>query len=297
MNQKATNVNRQLSAELVRIEFHGQEIEASEKDDQVWVLLNSVCENLGINARSQRRKVKENPLFEGLTGDITLQLPSGAKTAFALNLDALTLWLGSISAARVKPEIRDTLIKYQRECMAALKAHFFGSPAPLAPAQAVAPASLAQQALAQAQALVAIEQQQQALAHKQQEHDSRLSTVEQCLAVQQQRQQQAAREILALPEPKDLPRPRTVRSLLVQRMRQIAELNNYQHRDCWNKLYKEYYHRAGLDLKARARNRGHKPLDIAVSLGVVGKLYDLCCHLWPVEMGDMLRDTSNTLSY
>ena len=290
------NVNHHPRTELVQVEFHGQAIEAIERDGQVWLALNSICDNLGINARSQRKKIKENPSFAQGWGDITLPSRGGTQEAFCISLDILTLWLGSISAARVKSEIKDTLIKYQRECMSVLSAHFFGDLAPSNPAPAI-PASLAQQALAQAQALVAIEQQQQALAQAQQVHDSRISTVERRLDDQQQRQKQAAREILALPEPKDLPQPRSLRSILVERMRQVAEMNNYQHRDCWNKLYREYYHRAGIDLKARAKNRGYKPLDMAVSLGVVGKLYDLCCHLWPTDLGDMLSDTSNTLNY
>jgi hypothetical protein len=50
------------------------------------------------------------------------------------------LWLARISAARVKPEIRDRLITYQLECARVLAGHFAGRAAqpptqPLLPAR------------------------------------------------------------------------------------------------------------------------------------------------------------------
>lgn len=116
---------------LRRIEFHGRDIEATQDDDgRVWVVLKRICENLGIDSRSQRKKIQDNPAFMERWGDITLPSSGGAQETFCIDLDALALWLGSISAAKVKKSVRESLIQYQREAMAVLREHFFGSPSP-----------------------------------------------------------------------------------------------------------------------------------------------------------------------
>jgi hypothetical protein len=48
----------------------------------------------------------------------------GDQKTLALRLDMLNGWLFGISAARVKPELRETLICYQRECFDVLARHF-----------------------------------------------------------------------------------------------------------------------------------------------------------------------------
>lgn len=223
---------------------------------------------------NQVKKIKSNQSYRNLHRAITVQHDSGSKETFCLHLDALTLWLASIQPKRVKEEIRENLIEYQRECMKVLTEHFFGKTATEAP-------SAAQQLLATAKVMV--------------EHEERLSSLEKRMESHERCQRDAARAMLALPEPEDLPQPRTLRSILVERMRQVAAVQLVPHRDLWNKLYCEYKYRSGIDLKVRAKNRNAKPLDVAVDLGVVGKLYDLCCFLWPMELEDIVSDRSNSL--
>lgn len=113
--------------EVKRIEFHGRDIEATLGDDgRVWVVLKRICENLGIAARGQRRKIQDNPAFEGRWDHMILPSNGGTQETFCIDLDALALWLGSISASRVKDSVCDALIQYQREAMVVLREHFFG---------------------------------------------------------------------------------------------------------------------------------------------------------------------------
>lgn len=262
--------------ELVEVEFHGQKIEAVWDGKDVWVVVKRICENLGINHSNQIKKIKANQSYADLQSDITLQHESGAKQTSCLHLEALTLWLASIQPNRVKEEVRDSLIKYQRECMKVLTEHFFGKKG-----ASKKPPSAAQQLLATARVMV--------------EHEERLVQLEQRMDAQEERQRRAARELLALPQPEDIPQARTMRSVLVERVRQVAVIQEQSHRDLWNKLYREYRYRSGIDLKARAKNRNKRPLDIGEELGVVGKLYDLCCFLWPMVMDDLTSDKSNLL--
>lgn len=262
--------------ERVEVEFHGQRIETFWDGEDAWVSVKRICDNLGIAPWSQIKKVKENQSYEDLHHAIMVKHNSGAKETFCLHLEALTLWLGSIQPNRVKEEIRENLIRYQRECMKVLTEHFFGGGCLI-----TTPLTAAEQLLQTAQVMV--------------EHEQRISEVERRLDAQEERQRRAGRELLALPQPEDLPQPRTLRSILVERMRRIAEVNELQHRDLWNKLYTEYKYRSSLDLKVRAKNQDVKPLDVAVDLGVVGKLYDLCCFLWPMDFDDINSDVSNSL--
>lgn len=226
--------------------------------------------------------------------DIRTPSTGGEQKTFCINLDVLTLWLGSISASRVKPEIQDTLVRYQRECMAVLRQHFFGPKEEPAPAP---PITTAQQALLHAQALVELEQKQMRLREEQEEQRTRLQTVEERLDAKDAIEQEASRGLLALPGPKDLPIPRTIRSLLVERMRAVANARSGNHRDFWNELYREYLYRSRIDLKRRAKNRNKKPIDMAEEMGVLAKLYDLCCHLWPTHLDDLNSNVSNGIPH
>lgn len=259
--------------ERVEVEFHGQRIETFWDGEDAWVSVKRICDNLGVDHATQSRKIKTNQAYSGRGCLITTPSNGGIQETYCLHLKALTLWLASIQPNRVKEEIRENLIRYQRECMDVLTDHFFG--------QRQQPLTAAEQLLQTAQVMV--------------EHEQRISEVERRLDAQEERQRRAGRELLALPQPEDLPQPRTLRSILVERMRRIAEVNELQHRDLWNKLYTEYKYRSSLDLKVRAKNQDVKPLDVAVDLGVVGKLYDLCCFLWPMDFDDINSDVSNSL--
>lgn len=114
--------------EVKRVEFHGQEIQAAFcSDGRLWVVLKRICENLGIDRASQAKKIQDNPAYAGRWRAIPLPSNGGMQDAFCIDLDALVLWLGSISASRVKRSVREMLIFYQRECMDVLRKHFFGA--------------------------------------------------------------------------------------------------------------------------------------------------------------------------
>lgn len=304
------------SMELVKIEFHGQEIEAMEKDGRVWVVVKRVCENLGIDHRSQRKKIQGNPAFEDLRGDITLQVPSGAKTAFAVDLDAFTLWLGSISAAKVKKEVRDILIAYQREAMQVLREHFFPSLSQPQTQAAPAPVVSQEDGLAVYDDNDEIETMLRAmLDHRTQIRELRVisqenrekadealatATTAQVTATQadekattaivrldqwEKEKAVAARRLMQFPSPEelgveeDVPE-RPLRSCLGELVRAHAYTSARGFDEVWRELYREFRDRYGVDLRARARNRNAKPLDVAEEEGLMEALYALAHSLY-----------------
>lgn len=248
-------------SEIVQVEFQGQNIDAVWDGENAWVVVKRICENLGIDHSNQNKKIQSNKAYEQRYSAITIPSEGGEQETFCLRLDALTLWLASIQPNRVKEEVRDLLIQYQRECMQVLNDHFFGAP------KSTVPVSAAQQLLAQAQLLV--------------QQEERLAALEERMDKQDELREQAEEKMLALPAPGNLPLPRSRRSELVEYVRQACYREDMSHQSTWNKLYREFMHRSRVDLKARALNRKLRPLDVAESEGYIEQLYDLACWLWP----------------
>lgn len=256
--------------EMVKVEFYEQQIEAAFDGESVWVSLNRICQNLGTDYTGQRRKLQSHPTFSKGVEIISTPTKGGTQNVCCIVLKYLPLWLATIHPNKVKKKHRELLIHYQDECAEVLNKHFFQQPEPQGH-----PPTLAQQALIQAKILV--------------EHENRLAVVEQRLIVHEQRQERAARALLALPDPEELPRPKTLRSVLNERMRQVAVAREMSYQDAWNKLYREYRDRYQVDLKRRAKNQGKKPLDVATDMGCMSGLYNLACFLWPNTLDELLE--------
>jgi len=98
------------------INFHGDQVFLVEKDGEPYVPTRPICENLGIDWSGQHSK---------LSGDIgrwncriISMIASDGKNRemLCIPLRKLPAWLFSISTRKVKPELKDKLIKYQEEC-------------------------------------------------------------------------------------------------------------------------------------------------------------------------------------
>ncbi|MBC8162411.1 MAG: ORF6C domain-containing protein [Roseiflexaceae bacterium] len=101
--------------------FYGDDINAVQQvDGAIYVLFARLCENLGVARNMQVRRMQTHDVLrEGLVA-ITVQTEGGPQDAQCLRLDLLPLWLTSIQAGRVKPEVREKLLRYQREAAAVL---------------------------------------------------------------------------------------------------------------------------------------------------------------------------------
>ncbi|NHZ72435.1 MAG: hypothetical protein GWP17_05065, partial [Aquificales bacterium] len=93
----------------------------------VYIPLKLLCDYLGVNWDGQRQRLRRDPvLTEVAQGTVVITAPSpdgrggGPQEMLSLPLDYLNGWLFGINANRVKEEIRERLIIYQRECYRAL---------------------------------------------------------------------------------------------------------------------------------------------------------------------------------
>ncbi len=98
------------------VPFYGDELVAVQQPDgAIFLVFARLCENLGLNRLAQVRRVQRHAVLQDGLVQLTVQTPGGPQTMQCLQLDLLPLWLSGLQASRVKEEIQDKLIRYQRE--------------------------------------------------------------------------------------------------------------------------------------------------------------------------------------
>lgn len=122
--------------------FYGDELQgvvvmptASER--VVYVPVRPLCDYLGLSWSGQYERLKRDPVLSEVMRSVRvtrtepgrseeLQEVDVARDLICLPLDYLNGWLFSINATRVKEEVRERLIRYQRECYQVLANAFQG---------------------------------------------------------------------------------------------------------------------------------------------------------------------------
>jgi hypothetical protein len=113
-------------------------VQSSDNERVVYVPLRPICDYLGLDWSGQRQRINRDPvLADVVSGVVVTPTPLGdnpfanPQEMLCIPLDYLNGWLFGVNANRVKPEAREKVITYQRECYAVLARHFMTvSPAP-----------------------------------------------------------------------------------------------------------------------------------------------------------------------
>ncbi|WP_075604069.1 phage antirepressor N-terminal domain-containing protein [Saccharicrinis aurantiacus] len=89
------------------------------------VPIKPICEALGIDPKNQRSKIKNDEILNPI-GVLSTSTGSDGKKyeMFCLPYMYALGWLFTINAKNVKPESRETILKYKMECYTALFNHF-----------------------------------------------------------------------------------------------------------------------------------------------------------------------------
>lgn len=153
----------------------------------VYVPLRPVTDYLGLNWDGQRRRVQRDPVLnQEIKGVVVMTTPSadgrggGPQEMTCLPLKYIPGFLFGISADRVNPELRDKIIRYQKECYEVLAEAFkegrlSGDPSFGELLRMDTPAVQAYRA---ALAIVEIARQQVILEAKLTDHEQRLEAIE-----------------------------------------------------------------------------------------------------------------------
>jgi hypothetical protein len=110
-----------------RVDFYGDEVIGviidMRGERRIYVPLRPICRYLGINWSAQYRRLQRDEVlseemrFVAMT---TTNPQGGDPETLAIPLDFLPGWLFGIDTARVKPELKERIIRYRRDCFRAL---------------------------------------------------------------------------------------------------------------------------------------------------------------------------------
>lgn len=111
---------------IVTVDFRNDTLFAVERDDGVFVAVKPIADRLGLKWSGQHDRLNRSQILrEGIR---VMRMPSvgGEQETTVLRLDLLNGWLFGIDAERVKPEVRELVLAYQRDCYQVLHDHFHG---------------------------------------------------------------------------------------------------------------------------------------------------------------------------
>jgi len=112
--------------QLATVEFHGHALITLSHNREAYFAPRPICQAIGLDWKSQYGRIRRNPVLSTCVVMMTTQLPGDTqqREIVTLPLKLLNGWLFGIEAGRVKPELRDTILTYQRECYDALAAYW-----------------------------------------------------------------------------------------------------------------------------------------------------------------------------
>ena len=111
------------------ISFNNQSLITVEQNGNHYVAMKPICENIGLAWEPQVLRIKRDEVLS--QGMIVMIIPTngGNQNMICLPIEYLNGWLFGIDINRCKSEIRDTLIKYKKECYQALHDYWFNGKA------------------------------------------------------------------------------------------------------------------------------------------------------------------------
>ena len=110
--------------QVQNISFHGQTVPVFSHNNQHYVAMKPIVENIGLQWEAQFKRIKRNDILNSAISMMEIPSNGGEQQMICLPLDYLNGWLFGVDARRVKPEIRSRLLTYQRECFRVLNEYF-----------------------------------------------------------------------------------------------------------------------------------------------------------------------------
>lgn len=92
-------------------------------DGKEWVSVTHICQALGLDPKSQRRKLQNRSWTTAVM--MTLQVGNQKRRLYMVDGATLLMWLANIPTSRVKPEAKESLEAYQEEVAEVLDAYFY----------------------------------------------------------------------------------------------------------------------------------------------------------------------------
>lgn len=119
-----------MTGNLVKIEFHGDTLEACQSGDKVWTSLRRLCECIGVDYSKQLRKLKSKSWACVAQRAMQVAGDDQIRTYTLIDIETVLMWLAGIDEKRVAEHVRPKLQRYQKECARVLADHFLKRPSP-----------------------------------------------------------------------------------------------------------------------------------------------------------------------
>jgi hypothetical protein len=147
---------------------------------EVLIPLRPIVEGLGLDWAAQTRRINRDPVLSEVKGVAVTATPGGNQEMLCLPLDYISGFLFGVNANRVKQELRDRVILYQKNCYKVLAEAFTEGRLTADPSfdELLAGDSPAAIAYRMATALQVMARQQLILESRVDEHDKRLEELE-----------------------------------------------------------------------------------------------------------------------
>lgn len=117
------NENALVPLDVRTIDFYGDHVTGAVvqvgNEAQIYVPLRPICDYLGLSWSGQFERIKRDEvLAEELRGVRVSRTPEhgGTQELLSLPLEYLPGWLFGVNASRVRPELKERIVLYRREC-------------------------------------------------------------------------------------------------------------------------------------------------------------------------------------
>ena len=110
------------------VKFHETEIVAFIDDNGTpLIAIRPICDAIGLHADTAVKAIKKHPILGDWHAVHHVSVSEIKKVNHVLlPIEYISGWLFSINPNKCKPEARENLLVYQRECYRVLYEHFFG---------------------------------------------------------------------------------------------------------------------------------------------------------------------------
>lgn len=111
--------------ELAHVEFHGHDLVTTTIDGEPHVALRPICEAIGLDWQGQHARITRHPVLGSVVSMTKTTGGDGKRYEMAcMPIKMLNGWLFGVDASRVRPEVQESLVRYQRECFDVLAAYW-----------------------------------------------------------------------------------------------------------------------------------------------------------------------------
>lgn len=107
-----------MKSELFPFNFHGDKLYIVEHKGEPYVAMKHVVEGMGLAWAAQRRRIVER--FPGGVIKMITPINDTPQEMIFMSVRKLPGWLMTINSKKLRPEIRDKVLRYQQECDDAL---------------------------------------------------------------------------------------------------------------------------------------------------------------------------------